>query len=288
MQRGLLAPLSGDYMNPWLHSNGAWIRTEIWASLAPACPEIAAKYAIEDAKVDHGAGEGTVAAAFVAAMQSAAYAVADVRTCVEIGLTQIPENSRVALSVKKVLECFDNGMSAMDCRNTILKMNADIGDGWFEAPSNVAYTVLGLIYGKGDFKKSMITAINCGDDTDCIGATVGSTLGIIYGLKGIPADMEAHYALAKRAATESAVLLKNDGRLLPLSPDDDVVFIGQMARNMRYQGAGSSHINPWKLTSPCDACPDIPFYEIYAEDGEPNAALLREAVSAAGKARSRI
>lgn len=100
-----------------------------------------------------------------------------------------------------------------------------------------------------------------------------------------PADREAHYALAKQAATESAVLLKNDGKLLPLSEKDDVVFIGQLARNMRYQGAGSSHINPWKLTSPCDACPDIPFYEGYAEDGEPNAALLREAVSAAGKAK---
>ena len=46
MRRGLPAPLSGDYENSWKHSNGAWIRTEIWASLAPACPDIAAKYAI--------------------------------------------------------------------------------------------------------------------------------------------------------------------------------------------------------------------------------------------------
>ena len=52
MKRGLFPPLSGDYRNTWRHSNGAWIRTEIWASLAPGAPDIAAKYAIEDASVD--------------------------------------------------------------------------------------------------------------------------------------------------------------------------------------------------------------------------------------------
>ena len=72
IKRGLIPPISGDYQNSWKNSNGAWIRTEIWACLAPGCPEIAAKYAIEDASVDHGAGEGTIAAAFVAAMQASA------------------------------------------------------------------------------------------------------------------------------------------------------------------------------------------------------------------------
>ena len=80
----------------------------------------------------------------------------------------------------------------MEARERILKQNEDIGDGWFEAPSNVAYAVLGLLYGEGDFKKSMITAINCGDDTDCTGATVGATLGIIGGLKAIPEDWKAY------------------------------------------------------------------------------------------------
>lgn len=192
MTNGLQAPLCGDYRNDWKDSNGAWIRTEIWASLAPAAPAVAAHYAMEDAKVDHGAGEGTVAAAFVAAMQSAAFAIPDVRRCIEIALTQIPEQSRVWQSVTKTIECYDAGMTPTDTRNTIQQMNADMGDGWFEAPSNVAYTVLGLLYGEGDFKKSMITAINCGDDTDCTGATVGAMLGIIGGIDGIPADWRAY------------------------------------------------------------------------------------------------
>ena len=192
MVRGLLPPLSGDYENNWRDSNGAWIRTEVWASMAPGCPELAAKYAIEDAKVDHGAGEGTFAAAFIAAMQSAAFILPDLRKCIDIGLSKIPADCRVADSVRLVMQCFDEGKSSREARDTILNRNADIGDGWFEAPSNVAYTVLGLLYGKGDFKRSMIEAINCGDDTDCTAATVGATMGILGGSAAIPADWSDH------------------------------------------------------------------------------------------------
>ena len=192
MKRGLLPPMSGDYNNDWKDSNGAWIRTEVWACLAPACPDIAAKYALEDARIDHGAGEGTMAAIFVAAMQSAAFAVKDIRKCIEIGLSSIPEECRIADSVRCVMDCYDKGISYRETRNIILERNADIGDGWFEAPSNVAYTVLGLLYGEGDFKKSMLYAVNCGDDTDCTAATVGATLGIIGGTRAFPEDWKAY------------------------------------------------------------------------------------------------
>lgn len=188
IRRGLIPPLSGDYENHWKHSNGAWIRTEIWACVAPGTPVIAAKYALEDAVVDHGAGEGTYAAAFVASMQAAAFILSDIRQCIEIGLASIPESSRMAQSIRFLIKCHDEGMAAMDARNAIQALNADIGNGWFEAPSNVSYAVLGMLYGAGDFKKSMITAINCGDDTDCTAGTVGATLGILYGTAGLPED----------------------------------------------------------------------------------------------------
>lgn len=192
MRSGLLPPLAGDYENDWRDSNGAWIRTEVWATLAPGLPDVAAKYAIEDAKVDHGAGEGTYAAAFVAAMQSAAFTISDIRKIIEIGLSRIPEDCRVAKSVRMAIECYDAKIPPMETREKIRLMNADIGNGWFEAPSNVAYTVLGLLYGEGDFKKTMITAIDCGDDTDCTAATVGATLGILGGTAAIPADWREH------------------------------------------------------------------------------------------------
>lgn len=188
MARGLKPGISGDFQNDWKDSNGAWIRTEIWACVAPGRPWQAARYAIEDAKVDHGAGEGTFAAAFVATLQSAAFAVSDLRCCIDLALAAIPEHCRVAKTVKLVLDSYDSGKSWLETRNAVLESNKDIGTGWFEAPSNIGYTVLGLLYGEGDFKKSMLTAINCGDDTDCTAATVGATLGILYGTEGIPAD----------------------------------------------------------------------------------------------------
>jgi ADP-ribosylglycohydrolase len=188
LKRGIPAPMSGDYDNDWKNSNGAWIRSEIWATVAPGMPHVAAKYAMEDAMVDHGAGEGTFAAAFVAALQSAAFVLPSLRDCIEVGLAAIPTESRMAKSIAFVLDCYDKGMSWIDTRNAVQALNADIGDGWFEAPSNVSYAVIGLLWGEGDFKKSMITAINCGDDTDCTGATVGATMGILYGTAGVPSD----------------------------------------------------------------------------------------------------
>ena len=80
----------------------------------------------------------------------------------------------------------------MDARDAVLKENYDIGDGWFSAPSNVGYATLGLLYGEGDFKKSMLRAVNCGDDTDCTAGTVGAVLGIMYGTQGIPKDWEEY------------------------------------------------------------------------------------------------
>lgn len=188
MKAGILPPLSGDYHNEWKHSNGAWIRTEIWACLQPGRPDVALEYAVEDAQVDHGSGEGTYAAAFVATMQSCAFVFDDIRTCIDIALSKIPQDCRVATTIRKVIQCYESKMEVREARDTVLNMNSDIGDGWFEAPSNVGYVVLGLLYGEGDFKKSILYAVNCGDDTDCTGATVGATLGILYGTKELPKD----------------------------------------------------------------------------------------------------
>ncbi|MBR5869248.1 MAG: ADP-ribosylglycohydrolase family protein [Clostridia bacterium] len=192
MRMGILPPLSGDAFNTWKHSNGGWIRSEIWACLAPGNPDVAVKYAKEDAGVDHGAGEGTVAAMFTAALESAAFVVKDVCTLVEIALSKIPEDSRVAQSVRFVVDCYREGMSYREARDRVFEKNADLGKGWFEAPTNVAYGMIGLLWGQGDFKKSLIVTINCGDDTDCTAGLVGSVLGILGGTGSIPEDWKKH------------------------------------------------------------------------------------------------
>ena len=183
---GLQPPLCGSCNNDWKDSNGAWIRTEIWACLAPGNPDTAIKYAFLDGCVDHGMGEGTYAAMFTAALQSAAFVEHDIRKLINIGLSKIPENCRVARAIKLLLKSYDDGLDWKTTRNLIVKDSEDLG--WFEAPANVAFVILGLLYGECDFKKSMLYAINCGDDTDCTAGTVGSILGIINGKKNIPVD----------------------------------------------------------------------------------------------------
>ena len=191
MRDGVLPPMSGEVNNEeWKHSNGAWIRTEVWACMYPGVPEKAIRMAFEDASVDHGFGEGTYAAIFVAAMESAAFVIRDANALLDIGLSKIPEDCRVARSVNIVREAHKNGVSWQDCREALVRDSADLG--WFQAPANIGFVTLGLLYGAGDFKQSLIYAINCGDDTDCTGATLGSLMGIMGGMDAIPEDWRAY------------------------------------------------------------------------------------------------
>ncbi|MDR1107763.1 MAG: glycoside hydrolase family 3 C-terminal domain-containing protein [Spirochaetaceae bacterium] len=100
-------------------------------------------------------------------------------------------------------------------------------------------------------------------------------------------DAAAHHALARKAAAESAVLLKNDPALLPLAPGKSLAVIGAFARTPRYQGAGSSKINPLTLDSPFEALMAAGLNPVYAAGyptgpgtGEEDA-LIREAAELA-------
>lgn len=184
---GLMPPLCGEYENLWKNSNGAWIRSEVWACLAPGFPNIAAKYAIMDACIDHGYSEGTYAEIFTAVLESMAFFESDIPRLIDKALKFIPEDCLASKSIKEVIDCHKNGKSWKEAREIIAKQNEEIG--WFQAPSNLAFTVIGLLYGEGDVKNSLIYAINCGDDTDCTAATCGSVLGIIKGAAAMPKEL---------------------------------------------------------------------------------------------------
>lgn len=92
-------------------------------------------------------------------------------------------------------------------------------------------------------------------------------------------DYEAHHVLAKRAALEGAVLLKNEDGILPLKKDAKIAVIGAMAKSIRYQGSGSSHINPTKLSQPLDFLPDA----LYAPGCDDRGATTEDLLSQAAK-----
>lgn len=99
-------------------------------------------------------------------------------------------------------------------------------------------------------------------------------------------DKEAHHKLVQKTASESAVLLKNDG-ILPLRPEQKIAFIGEFAETPRIQGGGSSHINCSKVTSALEASRTLENYQItYAKgyqtrEDKTDETLLHEAIEAA-------
>jgi ADP-ribosylglycohydrolase len=185
MRRGFLPPLSGQFQNEkWRPSNGAWIRSEIWACLAPGVPALAARMAREDACVDHGADEGTLAEIFMASLESAAFVEPNRDRLIDIGLGMVPRECGLARAVRAARAAYQAGKDWKAAREEVIRASEDTG--WFQAPRNVAFTILGWLYGQDDFGKSLCTAVNCGDDTDCTGATLGSIWGILHGTSGIP------------------------------------------------------------------------------------------------------
>ena len=99
-------------------------------------------------------------------------------------------------------------------------------------------------------------------------------------------DEKAHHELAQRAAAESIVLLKNEGGILPLKHGKKVTLIGDFALTPRYQGAGSSMVNPTRVDSLKDAMEAaeldmVGYCAGYERSGKPNKAYLDEAVSQA-------
>ena len=206
MRQGLQPPLSGTFQNDYKHSCGSYIRSEIWACVAPGLPQVAARYAYEDAILDHGNGEGLFAEIFMASLESAAFVVSDLRQLIDIGLSYIPGDSGVAKAVHTTLDCFDRGMTWRETRDEVLRLHRGSGPfnrreftsledqakGFFEGvqgydvPSNIAITLIGLLYGGEDFGQVQCIAVNCGEDTDCTAATAGSVWGIIHGATAIP------------------------------------------------------------------------------------------------------
>lgn len=109
--------------------------------------------------------------------------------------------------------------------------------------------------------------------------------------KGQKFDIQAHHAMAMKASEESAVLLKNEGNILPLKKGTKVALIGDFAENPRYQGAGSSVVNPTKVDNMKESIKSfeldcIGFEKGYNRVGPPESSLEDRACALAQKAEA--
>ncbi len=191
---GIAPPLSGIFHNEFARSCGCFIRSELWACLAPGHPEIAVEYAYKDAIVDH-ADEGVYGEVFCAAIQSAAFGERDTDKLLDIGLSYIPEDSALHGAVTLARECYRDRRGWKQSRKAILLAYPDTfglmrsepdpeiprGQLGFDAPANIGLMVMAWLYGEGDFSRSICIAAGCGEDADCTAGTLAATLGIAFG-----------------------------------------------------------------------------------------------------------
>ena len=98
-------------------------------------------------------------------------------------------------------------------------------------------------------------------------------------------DWNEHHRVALKIAEKGAVLLKNEDKILPLKEDEDIALFGFMAGKMRYQGTGSSHINPKNLIEPIEFFKDKPWIAGVDENGNFDECAIKEITEGAKKHR---
>ena len=148
----------------------------------------------------------------------------------------------------------------------------------------------------GDSVRELLAAVESGKISESdIDARLSELLPLVFDTKAAldaaprEFDAAAHHALARRAAEESLVLLKNEGALLPLAAGTKVAVIGDFAKNPRYQGAGSSMVNSTQVDVLLDKLIDselnvIGYQQGFDRHGKPDAALQKSACELAAQA----
>lgn len=179
----LAPPATATWRNPYREWIGAQIRCDAFGYCAPGRPELAAEFAFRDAALSH-VKNGIYGEMLFAAVISAALVGASLQDAIDAGLREIPARSRLAEAVRFVLKLrrrTDDWQVAHD--SIMLEYGHYHG---VHTINNAALVLLGLLWGRGDFEKSITIAVMGGLDTDCNGATAGSVFGALAGSRALP------------------------------------------------------------------------------------------------------
>jgi hypothetical protein len=193
---GIMPPASGYWKNnPHADDLDFQIEADFIGLMAPGMVNSATEIAD---RVGHimNSGDGWYGGVFVSALYSLAFISSDVNYIVEEAVKTIPQGTKfhdcLADVVKWHKQYPDDWKAAWF--ELEKKWNRDVGcpKGTFlsfniDAKINSAYVAIGLLYGKGDFTRSVDIAARCGQDADCNPATVGGVLGVMTGYDSIPA-----------------------------------------------------------------------------------------------------
>ena len=185
---GIHAPMSGRFTNQfWETGMGCPIRSEIWGYVFPGAPDLAARYAYIDGTLDH-TKQSVGAEMMFAAMASMVFFISDLRRLAEMFIHYLPKGSPVDRMTREVFHCYDRGLSLPETRERIMMLAGHPEA--CDCQTNVPWTFVGLLYGDNDMRKTLLSALKCGYDTDCTLATAGAFVGQILGATGLPQSIK--------------------------------------------------------------------------------------------------
>lgn len=192
---GIRPPESGHWLNnPHADDLDFQIEADFAGLMSPGMPNAASEFCDRAGHIMNY-GDGWYGGVYVAAMYSLSFVSDDIGFIVEEALKTIPEQSRYHRCMKDVIAWHkqypgDWKRTWFECEK---KWSSDIGcpDGVFvpfniDAVTNSAYILIGLLYGEGDFSKTLDIATRCGQDSDCNPASAGGILGAMLGYDNIP------------------------------------------------------------------------------------------------------
>lgn len=200
LNRGINAPLSG-HPKYNIHANDIdfQIESDFIGMMTPGLPQEANKFADRVGRVMNY-GDGLYGGMFFSGMYAAAFFESDPRKVVEAGLASIPAESGYAKIIRDVLQWSaqhpDDWKRAWRLIEEKWDRNDPCTDGALvpfniDARLNGAYVALGLLYGQGDFTKTLDVSTRAGQDSDCNPSSAAGVLGVMLGYERIPDHWKA-------------------------------------------------------------------------------------------------
>ena len=192
LRRGVKAPRSGsigENGKTAAEQIGGQIFADAWGLICPGDPARASALAAAAASVSHD-GSGVDGARFMAACIAAAYTASSLDEVLDTGLRFLPEKSdyrRVVETVRAFHRTHPAEADFRACRAMIAREFSDEEyPGGYHIVPNAGICILAMLYGKGDLGRSIEISVMCGYDTDCNASNIGTILGVLGGLDGVP------------------------------------------------------------------------------------------------------
>jgi hypothetical protein len=193
--RGVLPPASGHWLNnPHADDIDFEIEADFAGLMSPGMPNAAAEVSDRAGHIMNF-GDGWYGGVYIAALYALAFVRDDVERVAEEALAVLPPQSSFARTMDNVIRWHrEDPADWQGCWFKVWKKwSEDVGcpEGVFssfniDAKINAAWVLVGLLYGEGDFGKTISIAARCGDDSDCNPASAGGILGTMLGYEKIP------------------------------------------------------------------------------------------------------